>query len=89
MSVQTLEGEVQALRAQVKRLQADLAAARSDRHDADQLSREKDEFLAMVAHELRAPLAAIVGWTHMLREEGKDATSRMGWTSSSRVRTCR
>jgi len=71
MSVQVLEGELQALRAHVKRLQADLAAARSDKQDADQLSRDKDEFLAMVAHELRAPLAAIVGWTHMLREEGK------------------
>jgi signal transduction histidine kinase len=30
----------------------------------------KDEFLAVVAHELRAPLGAILGWAHMLRRRG-------------------
>jgi signal transduction histidine kinase len=73
MSVQTLEGELLALRAHVQRLQADVAAARSERRDAEELARAKDEFLAMVAHELRAPLAAIVGWANMLREPGKQA----------------
>ena len=73
MSVQTSGVELQALRAHVQRLQADLAAARCERRDAEELARAKDEFLAMVAHELRAPLAAIVGWANMLREPGKEA----------------
>ncbi len=30
-------------------------------------SRIKDEFLATLSHELRNPLSAIAGWTHMLR----------------------
>ena len=30
-------------------------------------SRAKDDFLAMVSHELRAPLTSIVGWVTMLR----------------------
>ena len=43
------------------------------RPDVEELGRSKDEYLAMVAHELRAPLSAIVGWAHMLRERGTDA----------------
>jgi signal transduction histidine kinase/CheY-like chemotaxis protein len=30
--------------------------------------RRKDEFLATLSHELRNPLNAIVGWTHLLRD---------------------
>ncbi len=30
-------------------------------------NRMKDEFLAMLSHELRSPLNAIVGWSHLLR----------------------
>ena len=37
---------------------------------ADQ-SRRKDEFLAMLSHELRNPLAPILSATHMLKFEGK------------------
>jgi signal transduction histidine kinase len=40
---------------------------RAQLREARQLARERDEFLAMVAHELRAPLAAILGWADMLR----------------------
>jgi signal transduction histidine kinase/CheY-like chemotaxis protein len=42
---------------------------------ADQLresSRLKDEFLATVAHELRTPLGAMLGWAHILRDEAVD-----------------
>lgn len=39
-------------------------AARTVAEDASQL---KDEFLATLSHELRAPLTAIVGWTNLLR----------------------
>jgi signal transduction histidine kinase len=40
---------------------------RSQLREAEARARERDEFLAMVAHELRAPLAAILGWADMLR----------------------
>jgi len=38
-----------------------------------QPSRAKDEFLATLSPELRTPLAAMVGWTRMLRNGQPDA----------------
>jgi two-component system, chemotaxis family, CheB/CheR fusion protein len=53
-----------------KRLEADLAVLmtqeQSARSTAEIANHAKDEFLAMVSHELRAPLTAILGWTHLL-----------------------
>jgi PAS domain S-box-containing protein len=43
-----------------------LAAAREARDEAEAANRSKDEFLAAVSHELRAPLNALVGWVHVL-----------------------
>lgn len=63
VQAQSREAELEALRSQLQRLQAELAAERSR-------SERKDEFLAVVAHELRAPLGAILGWAHMLRRPG-------------------
>ena len=40
---------------------------------AEAASRMKEEFLAMVSHELRNPLHAITGWTHLLRSGNLDA----------------
>ena len=37
------------------------------RREAEEASRLKDDFLAMISHELRAPLTAILGWAQMLR----------------------
>jgi signal transduction histidine kinase/CHASE3 domain sensor protein/ActR/RegA family two-component response regulator len=46
--------------------------------EAQEANRVKDEFLATLSHELRTPMTAIIGWTHLLRsgalqhgEEGK------------------
>jgi signal transduction histidine kinase/CheY-like chemotaxis protein len=66
-----------------RRLETELADLRRSadelRQEADGLrenGRLKDAFLATVAHELRTPLSAMLGWAHVLREEKVDeATS--------------
>lgn len=40
------------------------------RKDAEALASSKDEFLAVVTHELRSPLNAMRGWAHVLRRAG-------------------
>ncbi|HUS12160.1 MAG TPA: CheR family methyltransferase, partial [Pyrinomonadaceae bacterium] len=37
------------------------------RAEAEAANRLKDEFLAIVSHEVRTPLTSIVGWIHLLR----------------------
>jgi K+-sensing histidine kinase KdpD/CheY-like chemotaxis protein len=39
---------------------------------AQEASRAKDDFLAVVSDELRAPLSSIAAWTHALRGRGRD-----------------
>jgi signal transduction histidine kinase len=48
-------------------LGAALAVERQAREQAEAANRIKDEFLAMLSHELRGPLNAISGWVRMLR----------------------
>ncbi len=43
---------------------------RAARGDAEQGSRMKDDFIAVLAHELRAPLNAIMGWAQVLQKRG-------------------
>ena len=50
--------------------QALLGREREARAEAERISALKDEFLAIVSHELRSPLGAILGWAHMLRRRG-------------------
>jgi signal transduction histidine kinase/DNA-binding response OmpR family regulator len=42
------------------------------RADAEQANRIKDEFLAVLSHELRSPLNPIVGWAKLLRTRQLD-----------------
>ncbi|MDX2166623.1 MAG: ATP-binding protein [Deltaproteobacteria bacterium] len=44
------------------------------RLNAEAASRAKDEFLAVLSHELRSPLQAMVGWLAALRLHGGDPT---------------
>ena len=44
-----------------------LAREQAARAEAEAANRMKDEFLAIVSHELRSPLNAILGWARLLR----------------------
>jgi two-component system, sensor histidine kinase len=59
---------------------SDLIGAESERDRAERENRAKDEFIAMLGHELRNPLGAIVGAVHVL-----DAVEPVG-SASRRAR---
>lgn len=52
-----------------------LRSEREARRAAENQNSAKDEFLAMLAHELRNPLAPIVAAAHMLKLPGRDEAS--------------
>lgn len=56
-----------ALEAQRQQL---LERERDARSEAERVSRLKDTFIAVLSHELRSPLNAMVGWTHVLQQRG-------------------
>lgn len=52
-----------------------LTRERNARIQAETAARARDEFLAIVSHELRAPLNGVQSWAHILENYVKDATS--------------
>jgi PAS domain S-box-containing protein len=52
-----------------------LAREQTARSNAEEANRLKDEFLATVSHELRAPLNSILGWVSLLRFKKLDKAS--------------
>lgn len=52
------------------------ALERKARDEAEEANRTKDYFLALVSHELRSPLNAILGWTKILLTKEVDAETR-------------
>jgi signal transduction histidine kinase len=66
-------------------LEQELAATRkalreceAARAEAERTSALRDEFLAIVSHELRSPLGAILGWAHMLSRRGSEEEFNRG-----------
>jgi len=60
-------------RKQAEELKARLLSREQDaREQAETANRTKDEFLAIVSHELRSPLNAMLGWARVLRSETVD-----------------
>src|SRR5687768_12309822 len=63
---------VRHFRSKLASIQRELDAARSRETALRATDRAKDEFLAMLGHELRNPLAALAAVAHVLRAKVKD-----------------
>ena len=55
---------------------AERACARAALAEAELASRQKDQFIATVSHELRAPLATMLLWEKVLRDDSLDDAPR-------------
>jgi PAS domain S-box-containing protein len=76
----SLEREVTARTADLARALRDkedlLTRERHLREELEIASSSKDRFLAILSHDLRAPLNAVLGWTQLLRREILDQATR-------------
>ena len=70
---QTLEQRVAERTLELERSNAALVQARLD---SDAASRAKSAFLANMSHEIRTPMNAIIGLTHLMTRETRDAMQR-------------
>jgi PAS domain S-box-containing protein len=52
----------------------DITEQRRLRAEADEASRQKDEFLAVLSHELRTPLNTVLGYARMLKRDDERLT---------------
>ena len=66
--------ELERKRAEEERAQL-LAREQAARAEAETANRMKDEFLAVLSHELRSPLNPIIGWSGMLRTQKLNAAT--------------
>jgi signal transduction histidine kinase len=65
----------EAERRKAKEERAQLIRERAARAEAEAANLAKDEFLAMVSHDLRTPLGAMLGWVVLLRKGKLDKRS--------------
>ncbi|MFO1433083.1 MAG: ATP-binding protein [Candidatus Competibacteraceae bacterium] len=78
-----LEQRVQARTAELQvandALQQEIEQRRQVEHELREAGRHKDEFLAMLAHELRNPLAPILNAAAILKRKGGQDEERLRW----------
>jgi signal transduction histidine kinase len=88
-SIAALQQQAHSLQAEIaerqrveQRLQEALAAEQAARAAAEAALRTRDEFLAVAAHELRTPLAALMGHAQLaLRRLRRDERQDQSWTA--------
>ncbi len=61
-----------------------LDSERVARGQAEQLNRMKDDFIAVLSHELKTPLNAILGWAHILQKRGGSEETMRGLSTIER-----
>jgi signal transduction histidine kinase/CheY-like chemotaxis protein len=71
-----LEQEIADRKRAEKERAESLLRAQAAQAKAEEANRLKDEFLATVSHELRAPLTAMLGWVALIRGERLDKESK-------------
>ena len=69
----TVNGAIEIARLQ-SQLQAQVRLEQAARAEAETANRVKDEFLAVLSHELRSPLTPILGWSRLLQNNRLNAT---------------